>query len=212
MLHVLLSFPKKVGSFQRKCTAAAFNFRQHDLLENRHRACMKRVATSCTNESVQTETHCRYVSSFSTPAAPPSLWDAHNTGVHLLSCFFFPPVLLLPTHRQTSPLFSPLPLGPLPITSGCCTPAWRRRGERGKGACGVTQTPMSRLLPWHMRRERLGAAATPSPPHHATLNSHCCGGSSLLCVFKPLRRWYSDPRAPSLGERDGERRRKRNRD
>lgn len=148
MLRVLLSFPKKVGSFQRKCTAAVFKFRQHDLLENRHRARMKRVAASCTNESVQTETHCRYVSSSSSPAAPPSPWDAHNTGIHLLSSlFFFPPVLLLPTHRQTSPLFSPLPLGPLPVTSGGCTPARRRRGERGKGARGVRQTPVSRLLP-----------------------------------------------------------------
>lgn len=81
---------------------------------------------------------------------------------------FFPPALLLPTHRQPSPLFSALPLGPLPITSGGCTPAWRRRGERGEGATrGQANTHVSPVTLTHVRRAtRCCCDPFPSPPRH----------------------------------------------
>lgn len=166
MLHVLLSFPKEVGSFQRKCTAAVFNFRQHNLLENWHRARMKRVTMSCTNESVQTETHCRYVSS--SPAAPPSLWDTHNTGVHLLSCFFFPSRPSVAHAPPKLPSLLPAPFGTPPHNKRrlhTCLEEERR--TRKGGTRGQANTHVSPFTLTHARRAtRRCRDPFPSPPRH----------------------------------------------
>lgn len=98
------------------------------------------------------------------------------------------PFFVIPfTQPIPSPLGFSLPLGP-PLTSACTPAAEELRG--GAGSRKVTQTPVSRLFPWHAWEESDSALPWPLVTRHLKHPAAVAFRASLAVAYR-WRRSYS---------------------